>query len=344
MNNSLSQQAAVVALKCKAHQFRNEAGDQSIREYLVRWVWEHSIRNRIHCNYVQLLCALMERLLVRLGNSAGRSIHALRPEVFADYVRHRRCERYATATVNTEVIYLMKIGRDVELLTGVNAGAGLGQEQKTHLERLPFSIEELEQILAAASTWGELGDQWQTFIRLMVYTSLRPADAASVRRKDIDLDRHIIQIKDGKTRRHRNGQPNLRPLHESLVKYLAALFAAKPGQPGDFLCPLLASRDRHLLAAKFNQLLNQAGIDRQAVRTGRNQIFCGKSLYSFRHTFRVLFQAAGATLEQAKLEMGQTSNSASRHYEHDADSRLMELRRKYLDRLPDVWSHRPNHG
>jgi len=116
MNNTLSQQAAVLALKCKARQFRNEAGDQSIREYLVRWVWEHSIRNRIHCNYVQLLCALMERLLVRLGNSAGRSIHALRPEVFADYVRHRRCERYATATVNTEVIYLMKIGRDVELL------------------------------------------------------------------------------------------------------------------------------------------------------------------------------------------------------------------------------------
>lgn len=343
MNKNLSQQAAVLALKFKAHQFRNEGGDQSIREYLVRWVWEHSIRNRIHCNYVHLLCTLMERLLVRLGHAAGRSIHTLRPEVFADYVRQRRCDGYATATVNTEVIYLMKIGRDVERVTGVNAGAGLGQEQRTHLERLPFSVEELEKILTTAATWGDLGGQWQTFIRLMIYTSLRPADAASVRRQDIDLKRQTIQIQDGKTRRHRNGQANLRPLHESLVKYLAALFVAKPGQPGDFLCPLLASRNRHLLAAKFDQLLSQAGIDRQAVRTGRNQVFCGKSLYSFRHTFRVLFQAGGANLEQAKLEMGQTSDSASRHYEHDADSRLMELRRKYLDRLPDVSPHGLNH-
>ena len=337
MNRSLKQQEAILALKFKAHQFRNEAGDQSIREYLVRWVWEHGIRNRIHCNYVQLLCGLMERLIGRLGNLSGRSIHTLRAEVFADYIRQRRREGYATATVNTEVIYLMKIGRDVELVTGVNVGAGLGQEQKTHLERLPFSIEELEKILATVATWGELGDQWQTFIRLMVYTSLRPTDAANVRRQDIDLDQQIIQINDSKTRRHRNGQANLRPLHGSLVKYLTALFAAKPGQPKDFLCPLLASRDRHLLAAKFNHLLNAAGIGRAAVRTGRNQIFYGKSLYSFRHTFRVLFQAGGATLEQAKLEMGQTSDAASRHYEHDADSRLMELRRQYLDRLPDVW-------
>ena len=139
MNNSLSQQAAVLALKRKAHQFRNEAGNQSIREYLVRWVWEHSIRNRIHCNYVQLLCALMERLLVRLGNSAAEH-----PCAASGGVR-RLCPAPPVRTLcdghrQHRGDLLMKIGRDVELLTGVNAGAGLDQEQKIHLKCCPFPL------------------------------------------------------------------------------------------------------------------------------------------------------------------------------------------------------------
>ena len=47
MNNTLSQQAAVLALKCKARQFRNEAGDQSIPSMLLdKWIFQHLVRNR----------------------------------------------------------------------------------------------------------------------------------------------------------------------------------------------------------------------------------------------------------------------------------------------------------
>jgi len=71
---------------------------------------------------------------------------------------------------------------------------------------------------------GELMREWTTFLLVMLYTAMRPQDAARVKRRDIDLEKGTIKVKSSKTAGfNRKREP--KPMHDALLSYLREMFA-----------------------------------------------------------------------------------------------------------------------
>jgi hypothetical protein len=68
----------------------------------------------------------------------------------------------------------------------------------------------------------------------------------------------------------------------------------------------------------------------------RRSGFSQKTLYSFRHTSNVWFGAAGANDEEQKTELGDSTDQALKHYQHDTDPEVIAARRKKINLMPRV--------
>jgi integrase len=286
---------------------------------------------------VDLLSSLVNRLLIHLGIKATKSLYQLRPIDFARYIHQRRVDDYSSGIVNTEVAYLNQMAREIKTHTGIDVAETLLLELPEFMQRHPFTNREIIRILDTVATMGARGEQWRTLILIMLYTGLRPADAAHLRYQDFTLEKGVINIKPSKTSRYRANPPKPKPLHDALALHLQALFASKPYQPGDFLCPLLASRKHMDLAMHFQRIMAKANINRVVVRKTKSGKFYAKSLYSLRCTSNTLLTAMGASREQAMVELDQTSDRAHRHYEFNGDARIMARRRAIINQLPGLF-------
>lgn len=304
--------------------------------FLVAWTWEHAIRNRLCPRRVMKLCNLTSEFLQHLGEVARKTLHNVLGSHFDTFILNRRLAGYAPGTVNNDVIYLQSLGRDIERLTGVNLTGGLEQEAPDTAERLPFTFDEVVRIFKALKIMGELACEWTTFLLVMLYTAMRPEDAARVKRGDIDLERGTIKIKSSKTAGfNRKREP--KPMHEALLAYLRDMLAEKELAPDEYLCFNLAHKVEKHLVQQFARILKAADVDTlKAKAENRRFKFSQKTLYSFRHTSNVWFGAAGANEEEQKTELGDSTDQALRHYQHDNDPEVIAARRKKINLMPRV--------
>ena len=116
------------------------------------------------------------------GRLPGKPSTTCWASISTRFVLNRRLSSYAPATVNNEVIYLQSLGKEIERVTGVNVAGGLEQEAADTAERLPFTFAEVVRIFGALKIMGELAREWTTFLLVMLYTAMRPQDAARVKR------------------------------------------------------------------------------------------------------------------------------------------------------------------
>ena len=304
--------------------------------FLVAWTWEHAIRNRLCPRRVSTICSLIGALLAHFGEIARRTLHEVLREHFDTFVLNRRLSSYAPGTVNNDVIYLQSLGKEIERVTGVNVAGGLEQEVADTAERLPFTFAEVARIFGALKIMGELAREWTTFLLVMLYTAMRPQDAARVKRRDIDLEKGTIKVKSSKTAGfNRKREP--KPMHDALLSYLREMFAEKELAPEDYLCFNLAHKVEKHLAQEFSRILKAAEVDTQKAKgENRRHEFSQKTLYSFRHTSNVWFGAAGANDEEQKTELGDSTDQALKHYQHDNDPEVLAARRKKINLMPRV--------
>jgi len=324
--------------KFRARKILRENAEISPSVFILGWLWEHVIRNRINWTKTLFLCNLMNRLLVVVPKTQCRTIHDVRHTHFDAVVLQMRRDSYSPGVVNNAIDYLNALGREIEKKTGNNVSGGLAKEATDYDERLPFTTDEIRLIFEQIPVViGPLAAEWTIFVLIMLYTEMRPASAVLVRRKDIRLEEGVIRVISTKTQNFRN-KHRWKPMHRCLLSYVKAYLEDVSLGPDHFLCKHLANMPGQSIANTFAEVLRAAKID-QRRNKGENRInsFAPKSLYSIKHTSCVWLDTAGAR-DDEKEEHCDSTEQAQEHYRHLAfeDAELLEIRRRKINRMPAV--------
>ncbi len=204
---------------------------------------------------------------------------------------------------------------------------GIGDE----VERRPFTIGELQRILAVADP------EWKGMIAFGLYTGQRLSDLARLTWSNIDLVREELRLVTGKTKRR-----TILPLAKPLLEYVGTLAASDdPKQP---LFPRLYARimggsRAGALSNEFYGILVSAGLaaprSNQATGKGRasRRLLSEISFHSLRHTATTLLKAAGVSDAVTREFIGHDSAAVSQEYTHIETATL----RKAVRKLPNVF-------
>lgn len=304
--------------------------------FFVAWVWEHVLRGKLHPNRAGKIARVMYALLKRIGLVASKTIHQLRAEHFEIFILERRIRGCSPAVANDEVILLQSIAKDIKAKTGVDLAVGLELEDGDTQERMPLSHDEVTRIFAAVYVMGVYAIQWTTFLIILLYTQMRPEDAAILQRKDVDLEAGTIRFIAQKLEGFGRKFPP-KPLHKALWNYLRDMLAELQLKPDDYLCPHIALKLGNSLNDGFIRILKAAHItNNKALAPNRKNEWSEKSLYSLRSTGITWMAAAGAGDEEQKLELGDSTTKALRAYQHPNDPMVMEAQHRRVNQMPAV--------
>lgn len=200
------------------------------------------------------------------------------------------------------------------------------------IERRPFTLQELERILAVAD------EEWKGLVLFGLYTGQRLGDVGSLTWSNIDTERGEVRLLTGKTKRRM-----IIPMAPALSSYVAGMKVGDiPGQPLFPRAAEILKRQKRpgTLSNQFYDLLVAAGLAKkrshQAKGTGRsgkrelNEI----SFHCLRHTATSLLKNAGVSDVVAREFVGHESEAVSRQYTHIETSTLRDA----LKRLPNLLS------
>jgi len=201
-----------------------------------------------------------------------------------------------------------------------NPAGMLDTPEAVHEEREPFTVSELNALLAATK-----GTDWETAILLGAFAALRLGDAVTLKWESVDLAGKMLVFIPQKTRRKKR---ELRvPIHSSLYTHLNALASQEEAQKSEALCPSFADRNiggRAGLSAEFMGIMEKAGVDakRTAEREGAGHAFSRKSFHSLRHFFVTGLANKGVAADVRRKLAGHADEKMTARYSHLEDRTL----------------------
>jgi integrase len=201
---------------------------------------------------------------------------------------------------------------------------------RSNERRRPFTVEEIRSVLSIADP------EWQSLIRLGLYTGQRLADLAALTWSNVDLESNEIRLTTRKTDR-RLTIPIAGPLREHLVSSAGKDDPAGPLHPKAFST---LSKDGRAasLSNEFVGLLSQAGFREEQTHKGRGIGRNAKrrtsklSFHSLRHTAVSLLKDAGIPQATVMELIGHDSEQMSALYTHVGREALQ----KAAAALPEV--------
>ena len=164
---------------------------------------------------------------------------------------------------------------------------------------------------------GDQNPHIYPFIIIGLETAMRRMEILSIKIKNIDLERRMVFIPNGKTGARE--QPITKHLTDFLRGYLEV---AKPEQ--EWLFSSLASRTGHVVAIEkaFKRVVRQAGMDpSQVVR------------HTLRHTAITHLVQAGVDLPTVKRISGHKTLSMVERYSHQNGEHIQEAMDKLEERI-----------
>lgn len=187
-------------------------------------------------------------------------------------------------------------------------------------ERLPriLSPEEVAEVIACAP-----GLKAQTALSVAYGAGLRGSEVVGLKTTDIDADRMVIHVEQGKGSRDRTAM-----LSEALLVQLREWYryARAKGRikPGGWLFPGINLK-RHLSRRQLNRLFHEAakaaGIERRV------------SLHSLRHSFATHLLEQKTDVRIIQVLLGHKKLETTARYSHVASKTLLDVKSP-LDRLP----------
>ena len=187
-------------------------------------------------------------------------------------------------------------------------------------ERLPvvLSPEEVAEILACAPSLKA-----QTALSVSYGAGLRASEVVRLKTTDIDSDRGVIRVDQGKGDKDRTAM-----LSEALLDQLRAWYrharAKHAIKPGGWLFPGM-NLERHLSSRQLNRLFHQAvaaaGIKRRV------------NLHALRHSFATHLLEQKTDIRVIQVLLGHKKLETTARYSHVASKTLLEVQSP-LERLP----------
>ena len=197
------------------------------------------------------------------------------------------------------------------------------ENQATYLEtvrnrpderRRPLTIEEIRSVLAIAD------HEWESLIRLGLYTGQRLADLAALKWSNVDFQRGEIRLTTRKTGR-RLIVPIAGPLREHLEAFPCSDDPSAPLHPKAFSTLQKDGRAAGL-SNQFVSLLEQVGLREAQTHKGRGigrsarRKLSALSFHSLRHTAVTLLKDAGIPQATVMELIGHDSEQMSAVYTH----------------------------
>jgi integrase len=256
----------------------------------------------------------VQKLLEYFGDRAEQPITEITP---SDLVRFRNtlAEQAGPSTVNHDLVairMLFKAARRLGRLSEDPAEflAPIRElDDPTQEKRRPFSIAELQRLLAVAD------DEWKSMIKFGLYTGSRLGDVATLRWDTIDLQRGELRYAAKKTRKS-----VLLPIVGPLATHIENLPSSD--EPHGFLHPRAAETFlRHNISAplsnQFAALLELAGLrDLQTPGPSNRRRTNALSFHSLRHTAVSLLKDAGIPMAVVLEIVGHSDAQTNALYTH----------------------------
>lgn len=218
----------------------------------------------------------------------------------------------------------------------------LKQDLEAKVARQPFTIEQLQAVLAVADA------EWRSMILWGAYTGQRLSDVAMLQWEKVDLPGRKVSLRTRKTGRFQN-LPMAAPLAEHAEGWRADQ-AARVEEYGEALASYVHPRAAGVITRKgmsarlsnqFGEILVKAGIravDAVPRREGRGIGRDAKraqhalTFHSLRHTATSWMKMAGVPASVVMDFIGHDDAAMSQHYTHVGDSEM----RKAADSLPRI--------
>ena len=153
-----------------------------------------------------------------------------------------------------------------------------------------LGAEEIKKIIYAAANFRD-----RCLIKALAHTAIRRAELASLDIRDIDFERHLLQIREGK-----GGKSRTVPISEELASDLKHLNGNRKSGP-----IFLSQRKGPLTLRQVNWIVAQVGIASgvKNPNPGCKYITC----HLFRHSFAREWKKRGGSIESLSKILGHTS-------------------------------------
>lgn len=166
-----------------------------------------------------------------------------------------------------------------------------------------LSEAEVRALMAGCSKRAPTGVRNRALIALLWRTGLRISEALALRPSDIDAERGMVRVANGKGGKHRTVAAGEEAL--ALVGAWAAARAALDGVTGrqPLFCTLQGGRlsSRYVRTA-MRRIARKAGVERRV------------HPHAFRHTLASELQAEGVSLPAIQKQLGHASLDGTAHY------------------------------
>ncbi len=255
------------------------------------------------------------RAVIRLTRFLGRSPDTASAEDLRDFQLHLVDAGVTAPTLNSMITALKFF-----------YGTTLGTPEVVALmsplpqpERLPavLSVEEVAELLACAPNLKA-----QTALSVAYGAGLRSSEVVRLKTTDIDSDRMVIRIDQGKGAKDRTAMLSPAVLQQLRTWYRTAR-ARQQVRPGSWLFP--GQGGRHLSPRQLNRLFHQA-----ADAAGINRRVC---LHTLRHSFATHLLEKNTDIRVIQMLLGHKKLETTARYSHVASKTLLKVEGP-LDRLP----------
>lgn len=255
------------------------------------------------------------RAVVRLTRFLGRSPDTATAEDLRDFQLHLVDAGVTAATLNN-IITALKFFYGTTL--GTPAVVAL-MSPLPQPERLPavLSPEEVAELLACAPNLKA-----QTALSVAYGAGLRSSEVVRLKTSDIDSDRMVIRIEQGKGAKDRTAMLSPAVLQQLRSWYRAAR-SKQQVRPGSWLFP--GQRGKHLSSRQLNRLFHQA-----ADAAGIERRVC---LHTLRHSFATHLLEKNTDIRVIQTLLGHKKLETTARYSHVASKTLLKVEGP-LDRLP----------
>jgi integrase len=296
--------------------YNQDLPNATARGFIERWL-KNRKRETSDATYT-IYEKTTERFLAFLGTDADRELAGVTKPRILEY-RNQLAEKLAPATVNRDVKIIRMIFRQARLdgylfqdpAEGVSIVKSRNGDERP---RRPLTIPEIQSILAVADP------EWESLIKLGLYTGQRLADLASLTWDQVDLERNEIRLVTRKT-----GKRLVLPIAGALRAHIESLDPAdRPGVPVHprAYASLKEQGRVNTLSNEFTDLMVQVGLrpalTHQSRGKGRDGRRAGMdiSFHSLRWSAVSMMKDAGVPDAVVMALVGHDSSAMSQHYTH----------------------------
>jgi integrase len=327
----LSAQRAAEAVRELYHDLSGEGGPRAtVREFSAHWIRNKS-KEKLSTATLDAYKNTAQQFLSALDQRADEDIANLQKNDVISF-RNVLADRLSAETTNKHLkivkMMLRAAKQDAYLLDDPSQSVKTLEGSGACLRRA-FTTQELKSLLTVAD--GE----WQSLIRLAIYTGQRLGDLASLSWDAVHLEEGVIRFRTRKTRL-KIEIPIVGPLQVHLVSLEGT------NGSGRFLHPRAAAIMReqggrtNTLSNQFVELLVNVGLrnkrTHQSVGKGRaaGRTTQGLSFHSLRHTSVSLLKHAGVPDAVVMELVGHESSAMSARYTHTGIQQLANA----IEKLP----------